>query len=90
MVFQPSEKFWKAVVNLQISEEFKTIRMELQRYQLAMGVRFHNYQGDDLVKLQGRAALSLELLQKFDPDYARKELANIELKVKEADRKPVY
>jgi hypothetical protein len=90
MVFQPSEKFWKAVLNLQASEDFKTIRQEIQRYQLLMGMRFGHFQGDDLAKLQGRSLLAMELLQKFDPDYARKELANLELKAKEASQKPLY
>ena len=90
MQFQPTEKFWRAILNLQISEDFKTIRQEIQRYQLTMGMRFGHFQGDELAKLQGRSLLTMELLQKFDPDYARKELANLELKAKEAAQKPVY
>lgn len=90
MHFQPNEKFWRAVLNLQASEDFKTIRMELQKYQLMAGIKFPVYEGSALAQLQGRAALAIELLQKFDPDLARQELARLDLRQKEADQKPVY
>jgi hypothetical protein len=90
MQFQPSEKFLRSVVNLQVSDDFKNILLELQNYQLRMGTRFHLYQGDELVKLQGRSALAIDLLRTMNPEYAAKELANLALKAKEAGQKPVY
>jgi hypothetical protein len=90
MQFQPSEKFHRAVLNLQASEDFEKIRQELQKYQLTLGIRFAHLNGDDLAKVQGRSLLAMELLQRFDPNYARKELATLELKAKEGNQKPLY
>lgn len=79
------EKLYRAVINLQINQDFEVIRNYIGRRHSEVGGSFHAIKDDmQLHQAQGRAAELVDLyFRKLDPKFARDELEKLETRAKE-------
>uniref|UniRef100_A0A7V3KPA0 Uncharacterized protein n=1 Tax=candidate division WOR-3 bacterium TaxID=2052148 RepID=A0A7V3KPA0_UNCW3 len=83
-MFMPDEKFCKAIINLQGNRDFEIIKDALQIYYLKMCGGFYALDEEVILrKVQGRASMLAEILDKFKVQTCSRILNEIETKEKE-------